>query len=1487
MARAQRRRWWLVAPFVPVLAAVLVLAVGQQWLASKAGNRWLQAQILSLGAPEHGRLDIEGLHTDALRELTVTGVVITDAQGAKLLALDTLRLSWSPVGLLRGALLLDAVEAKGLRGTITLNEDGSVDIAGLWGTSDTPSTAPFRFPFPIHLRALEVSGELLTLRQCVAAAPDALDPTPLCTAWSIRHPHLQASATLEGDGARLGATTLEGEVDGLGETQLRLESGAANPRQVSIGPTSIRIGEQHIGLRGGVRQLDAGGYVDLRMDPLEVHVSTLPPLVVSWVQGLGLKGEVRGRGHLEGLLAEPTLNLELFTGGGPIALRLSVVQATEAWELGVWVPAGERNAPLTLREIAEILPDIAVGGRCDSSGQGFDAALLSARATCSVALGALPGLGVLTGEFSGMIAPGRLDLDRLRIDHPRLRIDASGHRQPETGAVYADVSEFEVDLSLLDDAQALGDALGIGDAVAAALTARPEQPLTGRLGYRGEIDMVGAEVTLDGALSLQDLDAPGLVAVSRLDAPLSLRVGEHATTGLIELRGEGAALDAATLGLPDPGAFSLEGRIHLGERAIAAELSAHTTPEDPQTARELLAFVGEFHPSTGRFLVAELRAAPTTHLSVQSASPLAGRLGANRVDDLAVELGLTGTSSEQTTYNAKISASGSLSEKDADLSVAWSGLRPGLLTGIVDLGEVEGVLEGELRVQGTYEAPVVEGALTIAGLVAPGAFKPVNLTANVRTDAQSAAVDVTVQSGTRKVATLSGRAGVDWQAVAPRRETPVRAELVLFPSNASQWEAVLDGVDLPPMLNSGALTLSGTLNQPKLRLVTAGRLPVGDRADWISPAVIVDVAEGRATIRGELRKNYLRRVVIEGGAEVDLAGTFADLLDGVTLNSQQLLATVKDLSVDIRLNGLPAEEAAAMAGLDTGVRGALGGGVHIGGTLDAPTVAGGFLLSDGRLGGLPLSPAVLGLVPEGDQYTLTASFGFGDGTGLSLDGVLPAPGGVIDTEAPGLDIRVSGPGVPVAALGGLLGGVSEGQGRISVEGWIRGSLSDIEPELTLSAWASEEVSFVLDDLAVRYTDVHLDALLGSDQLEVKQLTLRTERKDRPRRGADALLSPEPDFELTGKVLLDGALNPAGLVGSATLRRMWVSGTWDQVLRLSGSLCGGIGPADPACGRADPVRRAGNRTVDRLDGRLAVDEARITLDERFFVEGADLELDPAIHFVVASEDLPPSGEPELTGFDATLASIPEWLHTAIQLDLRRSTQADVTMPLLSAGDLAESLSRLRIQCVADGQLNIVARTGSLSIAGELQTADGAANVLGRAFTLSGGSLAFTGTDWSEPLLDLKAAHQTSYGEVRVVIGGTPSAPEVDFESDDLVSKEDILTTLLFGRPLSESDGSESDAAVLTSVLASLAQGAINQHQSFVDMLQIDSTGAVRSGWTLGHGASLYTTFDPAGEPTEVNLVGITVAWRMPWALDLEVSTGSSGLSSLGLWRTWRF
>lgn len=107
----------------------------------------------------------------------------------------------------------------------------------------------------------------------------------------------------------------------------------------------------------------------------------------------------------------------------------------------------------------------------------------------------------------------------------------------------------------------------------------------------------------------------------------------------------------------------------------------------------------------------------------------------------------------------------------------------------------------------------------------------------------------------------------------------------------------------------------------------------------------------------------------------------------------------------------------------------------------------------------------------------------------------------------------------------------------------------------------------------------------------------------------------------------------------------------------------------------------------------------------------------------------------------------------------------------------------------GDLRLAQKGAYPTITGELNAVSGRFLFLGHTFVVERGRAVFYGDDEANPSLDLLLAANVQGTVVRVRFQGTAKEPELSLESDPEMPEGDILSFLVFGRPVDELDNDQ--------------------------------------------------------------------------------------------------
>ena len=129
--------------------------------------------------------------------------------------------------------------------------------------------------------------------------------------------------------------------------------------------------------------------------------------------------------------------------------------------------------------------------------------------------------------------------------------------------------------------------------------------------------------------------------------------------------------------------------------------------------------------------------------------------------------------------------------------------------------------------------------------------------------------------------------------------------------------------------------------------------------------------------------------------------------------------------------------------------------------------------------------------------------------------------------------------------------------------------------------------------------------------------------------------------------------------------------------------------------------------------------------------------------------------------------------------------------------------------------------------------------GRRFDFESGVITMNGTDYGDPYVNLVARHTLDNAvEARIVVEGRASAPTVRFESTPPLPEEEIVSYILFGKPVIELGPLE---ALRTTVALAQTSGRADFGTSLLDVTRraigVDVLHFTPPGGANGEGSSL--------------------------------------------------
>jgi translocation and assembly module TamB len=208
----------------------------------------------------------------------------------------------------------------------------------------------------------------------------------------------------------------------------------------------------------------------------------------------------------------------------------------------------------------------------------------------------------------------------------------------------------------------------------------------------------------------------------------------------------------------------------------------------------------------------------------------------------------------------------------------------------------------------------------------------------------------------------------------------------------------------------------------------------------------------------------------------------------------------------------------------------------------------------------------------------------------------------------------------------------------------------------------------------------------------------------------------------------------------------------------------------------------------------------------------------------------------------------------------------------------------------GKLRAVKEAGKeITLIGTISIVRGWIGFQGRRFNLIRGSFGFRGDEKLNPALDIVAQHRLQQYSVDVIVTGTLDKPVLTLRSDPALEQADILSLLLFGKPLNTLNRNEqntlkqSAAEVAGGFAAAKVADAVSQALGLdrlgLDLGEVDvSGGQIGFGRYIGDRTYVSISQELSGEAGRE--VSIEYQIGPDWKITSSTSTtGSSGVGIL--------
>ena len=292
----------------------------------------------------------------------------------------------------------------------------------------------------------------------------------------------------------------------------------------------------------------------------------------------------------------------------------------------------------------------------------------------------------------------------------------------------------------------------------------------------------------------------------------------------------------------------------------------------------------------------------------------------------------------------------------------------------------------------------------------------------------------------------------------------------------------------------------------------------------------------------------------------------------------------------------------------------------------------------------------------------------------------------MDLERPGLEIRFSGSGLPMA-IGAGPSGITDAKGTIGLQGGVTGTLAAPEPKLRLK---SEGAGFSFLPTALRYDPVAIDIGYAPDGVDIDELRIQTNQVWGAKKSSGY-------FKMTGRVDL-GDEGPEQMQLKMKMDEFWLSST-----------------------RAASIATSGKVSVDGtfpeldVEGKIKLDDASISVGAEVLKDTSSFEIDESIRVHRTKKKVVARVKEE----EEEGPSVADNMSVDLKVDLNSAFRLKADIPMSEDfGAQFAQLAALSMDLGLDGNLHIQQDKAVLSVLGELATLRGEAVAMGKRFHLGG-------------------------------------------------------------------------------------------------------------------------------------------------------------------------
>jgi autotransporter translocation and assembly factor TamB len=461
----------------------------------------------------------------------------------------------------------------------------------------------------------------------------------------------------------------------------------------------------------------------------------------------------------------------------------------------------------------------------------------------------------------------------------------------------------------------------------------------------------------------------------------------------------------------------------------------------------------------------------------------------------------------------------------------------------------------------------------------------------------------------------------------------------------------------------------------------------------------------------------------------------------------------------LRLNieKLPIEALRAFFSEAPDVTGILSAQVQLSGTAAAPQVVAALRLENSKIAGYSYA----GLVASGsyrDQRADVKATVQQDQTHmLNATATLPMTlswnNGWRAEAADNIDARIQSSGLSLAFLNAFSGKAIQGiGGEVEVDLQVRGSLNQ---PLANGFVRLRDGKLTPTALGVQISSVTAEGRLAPSGIRVSQISARANKGELNGNGFIALQK----------------FVPQGIDFSIAAKQWPAINTQQYQTEVDGA-----------------ARIDGTLAAPRITGKFEVPRGELRPDLSFLDRGnTPVKRDPTITVVSTTDTGSSAAKQQSNG----QADSEIWRNASLDIQIRIPNNLWVR----HRNGNVELSGNLRVT---------KASGGNLTVAGLIETVRGWVGFQGRRFTLTRGKLEFHGSEKIDPSLDIVAEYRAGNYLISAVVKGTAEKPTLTLTSDPQLDQGDILSVLLFNKPISSLEKSER---------ASLQQNAVSITSGF--------------------------------------------------------------------------